>query len=117
MGARARYWRASLRALPAAMGARAFPQACSTSLGFLGPDLLGRENPRFWRLEKLGFPWILSSESSVFNELQGIFTRKNFALPFTPWGGCAPRAAAFLGFEKHRIGHRNQLTLVSDFLQ
>jgi len=31
-------------------------------------------------LEKLGFPWILSSEMSLFNGLCGIFGEKIFAL-------------------------------------
>src|ERR1700679_4284863 len=40
-------------------------------LGFLGTSLFRCENPRFWGLEKLGFPWILSSESRLFNSLRG----------------------------------------------
>jgi hypothetical protein len=35
-------------------------------------------------LEKLGFPWILSSESSLFNGLRVIFADENFA-PLFPW--------------------------------
>jgi hypothetical protein len=33
-------------------------------------------------LEKLGFPWILSPESSLFNGLHGIFAGEKFARPF-----------------------------------
>ena len=36
---------------------------------FLAPRHLASEIPRFWGLEKLGFPWILSSEMSLFNGL------------------------------------------------
>jgi hypothetical protein len=45
-------------------------------LDFLGRGQFERESPRFWGLEKLGFPWILSSESSVFNGLRGIFAEE-----------------------------------------
>ncbi len=37
---------------------------------------------RFWGLEKLGFPWILSSELRLINELCGIFRKKFFAGPW-----------------------------------
>jgi hypothetical protein len=32
-------------------------------LGFLGTSPFPYENPRFWGLDFLGFPWILSSET------------------------------------------------------
>jgi hypothetical protein len=35
-------------------------------------------SPRFWGLEKLGFPWILSPELRLINELQEIFRQKIF---------------------------------------
>jgi hypothetical protein len=45
-------------------------------LGFLGLRPFGRENPRLQELERLGFPWILSPESSIINGLRGIFAEK-----------------------------------------
>ncbi len=39
-------------------------------------------NPSIGELEKLGFPWILSSETSLFNGLRWIFVGTNFARPF-----------------------------------
>jgi hypothetical protein len=45
-------------------------------LGFLGLRPFGRENPQFGLLEKLGFPWILSSGSILINGLRGIFRIK-----------------------------------------
>jgi hypothetical protein len=42
-------------------------------LGFLGDSLFRCQNPRIWGLEKLGFPWILSCETSLINGLRGYF--------------------------------------------
>jgi hypothetical protein len=42
------------------------------------------ENPRFEVLDFLGFPWILSSETRLINELHGIFPEK-FFLALSPW--------------------------------
>ena len=58
---------AAWTSVPAAGGV-----AHRSHLGFLGSWPFGRENPRLWGLEKLGFPWILSSESRLFNGLRGI---------------------------------------------
>jgi hypothetical protein len=38
-------------------------------------------------LEKLGFPWILSSESNLFNGLRGIFAERNLSRAFARGGG------------------------------
>jgi hypothetical protein len=38
---------------------------------------------------RLGFPWILSSESRRFNELRGILREENFSRPFAA-GAAAP---------------------------
>jgi hypothetical protein len=38
-------------------------------------------------LEKLGFPWILSSETSLFNGLRWIFAERKFLGSFTRGGG------------------------------
>jgi hypothetical protein len=51
-------------------------------LGFLGASPFGVGNPRFWGLEKLGFPWILSSESRLINGLRAVFAGKIFRAPF-----------------------------------
>jgi hypothetical protein len=48
-----------------------------THFGFLGRWRFDRENPRFWGLEKLEFPWILSSESRLINGLRWISLEKN----------------------------------------
>jgi hypothetical protein len=53
-------------------------------LGFLGLRPYGNENPWFLGVEKLGFPWILSSESSILNGLRWIFAERNFSRPFAP---------------------------------
>jgi hypothetical protein len=58
-----------------------------THFGFLGRWRFDRENPRFWGLEKLGFPWILSSESRLINGLRWIFAGEKFLSPFCPDGG------------------------------
>ncbi|MFZ0601647.1 MAG: hypothetical protein WAN05_09870 [Roseiarcus sp.] len=50
-------------------------------LGFLGASPFGGENPSFWGLEKLGFPWILSAETRLINGLRGIFGEKLFRDP------------------------------------
>ena len=55
-------------------------------LGFLGRWPFDRETP-LRGLEKLGFPWILSSETSLFKGLHGIFAGRNFARPFAPDDG------------------------------
>jgi hypothetical protein len=47
-------------------------------LGFLGASPFGGENPSFWGLEKLGFPWILSCESRLINGFTG-FSAKIFS--------------------------------------
>ena len=77
----------------------------SGRLGFLGGWPFGCENPSLRGLEKLGFPWILSSETSLFNALHGIFAEKKFARSFGPRGGSAGRAPDGLGIAKRRIGH------------
>jgi hypothetical protein len=66
-------------------------------------------------LEKLGFPWILSSESSLFNGLRGIFAERKFLAPFCR-GGIDGWAQTVLGAEG-QDNSWDKLTLVSDFLQ
>jgi hypothetical protein len=78
-------------------------------LDFLGSWPIGRESPCLWALEKLGFPWILSSESSLFNGLRGIFAGINFSRPFARDGLSAETGASLLGMQKRRSGHGNSL--------
>jgi hypothetical protein len=73
-------------------------------LAFLGSRPFGGENPRFWGLEKLGFPWILSSQSSLFNGLRWIFAERNFSRPFAA-GGQRRMDAGIRGAQKCRIFH------------
>jgi hypothetical protein len=50
-------------------------------LGFLGTSPFRRENPNLGLLDFLGFPWILSSESSDINGLRWIFSGSFFLRP------------------------------------
>ena len=79
------------------------PPQADRLLGFLGRRQFGRENPSFRGLEKLGFPWILSSESSLFNELYWIFVERNFSRPLLP-----RRQHSWM--QKRRMGHQRSLT-------
>ena len=54
----------------------------SIRLGFLGDWPFRYGNLLFGVLDFLGFPWILSSESSLFNGLCGIFAGKFFLAVF-----------------------------------
>jgi hypothetical protein len=62
-------------------------------------------------LEKLGFPWILSSESSLFNGLRGIFAERNFSRPFDRGGGMGGMDACVFGALKRRTVHETSLIL------
>jgi hypothetical protein len=79
-------------------------------LDFLGSWPIRRESPCLWALEKLGFPWILSSESSLFNGLSGIFAGINFSRPFARDGLSAETGVSLLGMQKRRSTHGNSLT-------
>ena len=72
---------------------------------FLVDSRLAAKTPDFRRLDFLGFPWILLSETSVFNWLSRIFVENIFASLFPvenplngslrsrPWGS----ARLFMG--------------------
>jgi hypothetical protein len=60
-------------------------------------------------LDFLGFPWILSPESSVFNKLRGQ-KRRNFFSPLFRGLSRAGKAARFSGMRKRRIAHKASLT-------
>jgi hypothetical protein len=79
-------------------------------LDFLGARPFSCENARQGLLDFLGFPWILSSESRLFNGLPGIFADRNFLRPFAI-GGSAGEAATVSGMRKRRIAHTASLTL------
>jgi hypothetical protein len=65
--------------------------------------------PRSDVFDFLGFPWILSSESSLFNGLRGL-KRGNFFLSPFPWRRKAPeREPAVEAMRKRRIAHRASL--------
>ena len=48
----------------------------------------------------LGFPWILSSESRLFNELRWIFSGRKFFALFCRWGGGAGTGAGIPAMQK-----------------
>jgi hypothetical protein len=61
-------------------------------------------------LDFLGFPWILSSESSLINGLRGI-NRENFFLAvFPPTLEAQEGDLCGFGTSKRRIAHRASLT-------
>jgi hypothetical protein len=68
-------------------------------------------------LEKLGFPWIISSKSRLFNGLRGIFREENFSRLFPGAEGVPERARALLEHSEAQIVSWDKLNLVSDFLQ
>ena len=97
-------------------GSRAFGGRSPAVLGFLGPIAFRCEGPRSWGLDCLGFPWILSSESRLFNGLRGIgggdFSR---ALPLA---GAAPeRSARGLADAEGGTGHGGECNAPSVFPQ
>ena len=81
-------------------------------LDFLGAWPFRCENARQGMLDFLGFPWILSSESRLFNGLRGQKRRKFFSALFRGLSraGTAPTVS---GMRKRRIAHTGKLN--SDF--
>jgi hypothetical protein len=74
-------------------------------LGFLGWCPFRCEGPRLWALDFLGFPWILSSESRLFNGLRSL-KRGNFFLAAFSVALAAPeRELAVEAMRKRRIVH------------
>ena len=60
------------------------------SLVLRGSGAQLRKNPYFLGLDSLGFPWILSSEMSLFNGLRANSAKKKFASAPSPRKGFAP---------------------------
>jgi hypothetical protein len=85
-------------------------------LGFLGTCAFRCENPRFWGLEKLGFPWILSSESRLINGLHAIF-RTDFFLTLLSSRKSRRNGGPTIRHAEGMDCSWGQLTLSSDFLQ
>jgi hypothetical protein len=84
-------------------------------LDFLGGWRFRYENPRFRGLDFLGFPWILSSETSLFNGLRWNFVDNIFAARFScrdPGNGPAVEA-----MRKRKTVHAAESNRGSDFLQ
>jgi hypothetical protein len=85
-------------------------------LGFLGTSRFRCENPGFWGLDFLGFPWILSSESIDINGLHEIFRAKFFLAPFV--GAKEPSERPPTICHERRMDRSwGKLTSVSDFRQ
>jgi hypothetical protein len=68
-------------------------------------------------LEKLGFPWILSSESRLINGLRGIFVGRNFARPFALGGGAGTADAAVEGHADAQNYSSGEPSVISAFHQ
>ena len=84
-------------------------------MGFLGSEPFRFGIPRLRGLEKLGFPWILSSESSLFNGLRGISCIKFFtgAFPGVESGARESRGRCTRGAEFSSV----EINPISCFLQ
>jgi hypothetical protein len=81
---------------------------CRPGLGFLGTAPFAYENPSFWGLVFLGFPWILSSETIDINGLHEIFARSFFLALLSP-GRAVETATPRFGMRKGRIAHAASL--------
>jgi hypothetical protein len=68
-------------------------------------------------LDFLGFPWILSSESKLFNGLRGFFAGRKFLAPFPGVERTPGRKHAIFGHAEAQDRSWGKLTLISDFLQ
>ena len=85
-------------------------------LGFLGTSPFRCENPRFWGLEKLGFPWILSSESRLINGLHEIFSER-FFLALLSSRMSRRNGEPPIWYAKRTDCSWGKLNVISDFLQ
>jgi hypothetical protein len=93
-------------------GSDAYP----TDLGFLGPWLFRCEGHPIIGLETLGFPWILSSESTLINGLRWLFAVGIFASLSVALRG-AGTGARGRGHAEGQDCSWDKLYLFSDFLQ
>ena len=89
-------------------------QVRSIRLGFLGSWLFRCKAPAYEGLDFLGFPWILWSESRLFNGLRGFFAGRIFAGLFPTLRGAATGACG-RAMRKRRIIHGASLTWLPIF--
>jgi hypothetical protein len=85
-------------------------------LGFLGTARFAYENPSFWGLDFLGFPWILSCETIDINWLHEIFAR-NFFLALLSSRKIRRNGDPTIWHAKRTDCSWGKLTSISDFLQ
>jgi hypothetical protein len=85
-------------------------------LGFLGGSPFRYESQAFELLDCFGFPWILSSESRLFNRLRGICRGGFFPMAFAPVG-CRQKWSARSGRAKEWDWSSGELNLISGFPQ
>jgi hypothetical protein len=86
-------------------------------LGFLGSWPFWAEDTRFWALDSLGFPWILSSESRLFNGLRGKSRAKVFRAASSVALKCAGMGAYRRGHMEGPDCSSGELNSISDFRQ
>jgi hypothetical protein len=91
--------------------------ARSICLGFLGAWPFGFKDPRLDVLDSLGFPWILSFESRLFNGLRGFLREEFFLGLFRGLKRRRCRGAWVEAMRKRKNGHGVKLNPISDFLQ
>jgi hypothetical protein len=72
------------------------------------------ETTRFQGLDFLGFPWILSSESRLFNELHGFFCGI-FFVSLLPRFCTAAREPVVDAIRKRWVAHEASLSEILDF--
>jgi hypothetical protein len=85
-------------------------------LEFLGTPPFRCETPRFWGLDFLGFPWILSSETIDINGLHEIFSAQFFVAPLSSRKS-RRNGGATIQHAKRTDCSWGNLTSISDFLQ
>ena len=78
-------------------------------LGFLETSRFAATSLDFWGLEKLGFPWILSSESILINGLHGETAQRFFRGAFFRSVRRAEREHAVEAMRKSRFVHGTSL--------
>ena len=88
----------------------------STRFGFSWNGPFRCENPRFWGLEKLGFPWILSSKTRLINGLNEIF-RGSFFLALLSSRKSRRNGGPTIRHAEGMDCSWDKLSLISDFLQ
>ena len=88
----------------------------SDPFGFSWPLVVSLRRPRLRGLDFLGFPWILSSESRLFNGLRGLKRGQVYRVLF-PGVSSAGTGACGRGHAEAQACSWGKLNLVSDFRQ